>query len=167
MKTLKKRRKQNKTDYRKRLKLLKSGLPRIVFRKTNSYVNSQYVISEEARDKVLLEVNSKRLLSFGWPKNQKGSLKSIPASYLTGFLMGKEIIKNKLSQKVIIDSGMIIMKHKTKPFAFIKGLIDSGINIKCKEKAFPEDERIQGKSLKKDFSKEFNEIKSRIEKNEK
>lgn len=164
MKTLKKRRKKYKTDYGKRLKLLKSGLPRIVFRKTNKYVNGQYVTSEEAKDKILLETSSKKLLSFGWPKEQKGSLKSIPASYLTGFLMGKEILKNKLPQEIIIDTGMIIMKNKTKPFAFIKGIIDSGIKITCKKEAFPEEERITGKSLKNDFSSKFNEIKLKIEK---
>ena len=167
MRTLRKRRKQRKTDYGKRLKLLKSGLPRIAFRKTNKYVNSQYVESKEARDKVLLEVSSKKLLNYGWPKEQEGSLKTIPAAYLTGFLMGKKILKRKLPQKIIIDSGMIIMKNKTKPFAFIKGLIDSGINITCKEDAFPEEDRITGKSLKKDFSEKFNEIKLKIEEKEK
>ena len=38
MKIPKRRRKQGKTDYAKRIKLLKSKSPRIVFRKTNKYI---------------------------------------------------------------------------------------------------------------------------------
>ena len=57
MKTLKRRRKENKTDYGKRLKLLKSGIPRIVFRKTNKYLIAQYVKSEQTKDKIEIGVN--------------------------------------------------------------------------------------------------------------
>ena len=163
MKTLKRRRKSNKTDYGKRLKLLKSEKPRIVFRKTNKYVIAQYITSEETKDKVEIGVNSKQLLNYGWPKEFKESLKSIPASYLIGLLMGKKILTAK-KEGPIIDLGMIRNIHKTKVFAFIKGIIDSGINIKSSEKTFPDEERIKGKHLKKDFSEAFDRIKSNIEK---
>jgi large subunit ribosomal protein L18 len=162
MKTQRRRRTENKTDYKKRMGLLKSGTPRIVFRKTNKYIISQYVISKEAQDSVKFGITSKELLKYGWPKKFEGSLKSIPASYMTGFLMGKQIIKNKL-QSPIIDFGMIRVLHKTKLYAFIRGLIDSGIEIQCKEEAFPEEERIHGENLKEDFSKTFKEVKSKIE----
>ena len=108
MRTIKRRRKEHKTDYHKRIKLLKSSLPRIVFRKTNRYVLGQYVISKEAQDKIVFEVNSKKLKEFGWPKEFENSLKSIPASYLTGFLTGKLILKDKL-EKPILDTGMTRM----------------------------------------------------------
>ena len=163
MKTQKKRRKQNKTDYKKRLNLLKNEAPRIVLRKTNKYFIAQYISSEEAKDKVSFGFNSKILLKYGWPEEFKGSLKSIPAAYLLGYLMGEKILKDKLKQP-IVDVGMIRTIHKTKFFGFLKGLIDSGININCKPEAFPEEERIIGKSLKKDFSKKFEEIKSKLKK---
>jgi len=51
MRTIKKRRKQNKTDYLGRLKLLKSGKPRVVFRRTNKYIIVQYITSKQAQDK--------------------------------------------------------------------------------------------------------------------
>jgi large subunit ribosomal protein L18 len=162
-KTLKRRRKENKTDYLKRLKLLKSKIPRIVFRKTNKYVMAQYVVSKQAKDKVEIGLSSKQLVKYGWPKEFQGSLKSIPASYLTGFLIGKRIIKEK-KETPIIDLGMMRVLHKTKIFAFLKGLIDAGIEIKHKKDVFPDDEKITGENLKKDFSKTFNEIKSKIEK---
>ena len=59
MKTSKKRRKEAKTDYGKRIKLLKSSSPRIVFRKTNKYVIIQYVISKEAKDEIEFGITSK------------------------------------------------------------------------------------------------------------
>ncbi|GAJ13133.1 unnamed protein product, partial [marine sediment metagenome] len=93
MKTLKRRRKEYKTDYSKRIKLLKSGAPRVVFRKTNRYLIAQYVISKEAQDKIEFGINSKHLMKYGWPKESKGSLKSISAAYLTGILVGKKIIE--------------------------------------------------------------------------
>jgi len=161
MKTLKKRRKEYKTDYLKRLKLLKSEVPRIVFRKTNKYLIAQYVISEETRDRIDIGITSKKLMNHGWPKNSQGSLKSLPASYLTGLLIGKEIINNK-KQMPIVDFGMLRVLPKSKVYAFLKGLIDSGVNLKHKEENFPKEDRISGKHLKKDFSKTFNEIKSKI-----
>jgi large subunit ribosomal protein L18 len=163
MKTLKRRRKENKTDYLKRLKLLKSNSSRIVFRKTNKYIISQYVTSKEAQDKIELGINSKDLLKYGWPEESKTSIKSISASYLTGFLMGKNILNKKLKTP-ILDIGMIQNMHKTKVYGFIKGIIDSGVKIKCNEETFPSQERIEGKNMKKDFSKTFSEIKLKIEK---
>ncbi len=161
MKTLKKRRRQNKTDYLKRLKLLKSNSPRIVFRKTNKYIIAQYITSKEAQDKIVIGINSKNLMNYGWPEKAKGSLKSLPASYLTGYLIGKKILKEKLKNP-IFDIGMIRTLHKNRAYAFLKGLIDSGIEIKCQEKVFPDESRIKGKHMKNKIP--FDEIKSKIEK---
>jgi large subunit ribosomal protein L18 len=163
MKVLKKRRQEGKTDYLKRIKLLKSENPRAVFRKTNKYILSQYVTSKNAQDKVVLGFSSKDLFEYGWPKEFSGSLKSIPASYLTGFLMGKSLQKEKLSTP-IVDFGMYRTIHKTKLFSFLKGLIDSGVKINCDKENFPEEERIKGKNLKEDFSKHFDKIKLNLEK---
>jgi large subunit ribosomal protein L18 len=165
MKTLKRRKLEGKTDYMKRFKLLKSDSPRIIFRKTNRYIIAQYVASKEAQDKVEIGISSKNLKKFGWPDEFDGSLKSIPAAYLTGLLIGKEIVKKKLKTP-IVDFGMIRVLSKNKGYAFLKGVVDAGIKIKCDEEQFPEEERLSGKHLKEDFSKIFQEIKSKIEKNE-
>ena len=157
------RRRENKTDYGKRVGLLKSGSPRIVFRKSNRYIVAQYVTSKQAQDKIEFGVVSKDLIALGWPKENSGSLKSIPAAYLTGLLMGKKIQEKKL-ENPIIDFGMNRMLYKTKTYAFLKGVIDSGIEIESREEIFPEEDRLQGKHLKEDFSSKFNEIKSKIEK---
>ena len=158
---IKRRRRERKTDYLKRRNLLKSGTPRIVFRKTNRYIIGQYVISKEAQDFVKEGINSKILLNYSWPKEFENSLKSIPACYFTGLLLGKRILEKKL-EIPIVDSGMIRKISKNRFFAFLKGLKDAGIKIKCGEEFFPEENRIKGKHLKKDFSKIFEEIKSKI-----
>jgi large subunit ribosomal protein L18 len=163
MKTLKRRKLEGKTDYGKRLKLLKSHSPRLIFRKTNRYIIAQYVTSKQAQDKIEIGITSKKLKQFGWPEEFEGSLKSIPAAYLTGFLMGREINKKGLKTP-IVDFGMVRALSKNRGYAFLKGIIDSGVKIKCDEKQFPEEERISGKNLKEDFSKIFKEIKSKIEK---
>ena len=68
MKVPKRRRKEGKTEYNKRLGLLKGKKPRVVFRKTNRYIISQYITSEEAQDKVEFSITSKILMKYGWPK---------------------------------------------------------------------------------------------------
>jgi len=158
MKTLKLRKRKSKTDYANRLKLLKNEKPRVVFRRTNRYILVQYVTSREARDKIEFGITSKELIKYGWPKEAEGSLKSIPASYLTGYLIGKQIIQKKMKTP-IVDFGMLRTSHKTKVFAFLQGLLDAEVKIKC-EKGFPEKERIAGGSLKNKI--DFQKIKSNI-----
>jgi large subunit ribosomal protein L18 len=161
MKTQKRRRKENKTDYLKRLKLLKGEKPRIVFRKTNRFIISEYITSKEAQDRVVFGFDSRKLNEYGWPKDAQGSLKSTTASYLIGYLTGKSIIKQKLDTP-ILDAGMNQAIHKNKIYSFIKGLIDSGIKINCEKEFFPEDSRIKGQHLKNKIP--FEEIKSKIDK---
>ena len=165
MKTLKIRRKRNLTDYRKRINLLKGNRPRIVFRRTNRYLIAQYVTSIETKDRVEIGTSSKVLMEYGWPKEFQNSLKSIPAAYLLGFLMGKKIIAEK-KEPPITDFGMARVLHKSRVFAFIKGITDSGVGLGIGEKkdVFPSDERIAGKNLKRDFSEKFKEVKSKISK---
>jgi large subunit ribosomal protein L18 len=159
----KRRRLEGKTDYAKRFKLLSGATPRLVFRKTNRYVVAQYVSSKAAQDKAELGFTSKNLKKYGWPDEFDGSLKSVSASYLTGFLIGKEIIKKKLKVP-IVDFGMTSIIAKNNSFAFLKGVVDAGVEINCPEESFPDEDRISGKNMKKDFSKIFKEIKLKIEK---
>ncbi len=163
MKTLNKRKRQRKTNYRKRFKLLKAGLSRVVIRKTNKYINIQFVSSYEAKDKVIIGVSSIDLLKYGWPKEKKGSLKSIPASYLTGYLAGKKTLNGK-RDKFILDIGLQRNVHGGRIYAALKGVIDSGVNIAYNKDVFPSDERIKGKHLNYQFEKEFQLILNSLEK---
>jgi len=163
MKTLKRRKLEGRTDYGKRLKLLKSNSPRLVFRKTNRFIIAQYVTSKAAQDKIEIGMTSKKLKGFGWPDDFSGSLKSVPAAYLTGLLMGREINKKRLKAP-IVDFGMIGVLSKNRGYAFLKGVVDAGVKIKCDEEQFPKEERLFGVHMREDFSEKFKEIKSKIEK---
>ena len=87
-----KRRRQKKTDYKLRLSLLKSGICRLVVRKSNSYILGQIIKYEKNGDKTIISVHSKALKKLGW-KNSCGNL---PAAYLTGLILGKKAKENKI-----------------------------------------------------------------------
>lgn len=158
LRTIRKRRRENKTDYKLRTGLLKSGVPRIVIRKTNRYFIAQVIESNEAQDKVVTGVTSKDLVGMGWNEKFQGSLKSIPAGYLTGLLLAKKV----KSGQFIIDLGMARTVSGSRVFSVVKGLIDGGLKIDANKKAFPSDERIAGEHLKTDIKKIIGEVKNKI-----
>ena len=145
---------ERKTNYNKRLILLKGNSLRLVVRKTNKQIIMQIIESKLAQDKILYSVNSKELLKHGWPKDKEGSLKSLAASYLTGLLLGKKA--KELKQKIILDTGLIPSTKGSRIYAAVKGFADSGIEISFNEKIIPGDEMI-----KKDYDF-FEGVKDKI-----
>ena len=158
MKLEKKRRIENKTNYKKRLILLKSKIPRLVVRKTNRYLIIEIIESKHAQDYVESFVSTKELLNYGWPKEMSNSLKSVTAGYLAGLLIGK---KTKIKE-MILDSGLIENTKGSRVYAVVKGISDAGIKIPYKKEILPDENRIQGKHLKNNFSNNFNKIKEKI-----
>ena len=154
----KRRQRERKTDYKKRLGMLKSGKMRVVIRKTNRYLIIQCVKSEEAKDKIILGITSKELLNHGW--ESKNSLKSISASYLTGYLIGKKI-KEK-GYHTILDIGLARNASGGRIYAALKGIVDAGAKINFGEEAFPSEERISGKHLNEKIQKNFIKVKEKI-----
>lgn len=152
-----KRRIQGKTDYKARIILLKGGKARVVFRRTNRYIIGQYIKSKEAKDHVIVGITSKELLKYEWPESRKGSLKSLAASYLCGFLLGKKVI-DKNEKEGVADIGLFRGIAKSRVFSFFKGVIDAGVKVKVKEKMFPDEKRI------KNNIDRFEQIKQNIEK---
>jgi len=153
MKILKKRRRrEGKTDYNHRKRILGGEIPRVIFRKSNRYIISQLIASKESQDRVSSHANSKELLKYGWPVKWTGSLRNIPASYLTGRLLGNKIISAGF-KACILDAGLIKNIAGSRVYAFAKGIIDSGVNLKCNEKMFPSEDRIKGMHIKKDVEK--------------
>ena len=144
LRTMKRRRRENRTDYKARRILLESGIPRIVVRRTNKYFILQAVESSEAQDKVVATVTSKELLKNGWDAKAGGSLKSIPAGYLTGILMAKKLQKGKY----IMDLGMARTLKGSRVFSVVRGLIDGGLDVPVDEKVFPSEDRLSGSHLK-------------------
>ena len=138
------RRRQGLTDYRKRYKLVKSGLPRLVVRKTNRYIIVQVVKSREGGDETLLTVTSKKLSEFGW----KAGFKNLPAAYLTGLLAGV-LAGKKGVEKAIADIGLHSPVAGSRVFAAVKGFRDAGVEIPASEEVFPDEERLRGEHIKK------------------
>ncbi len=140
MKTIRRRRKAAKTDYKARLALLKSEKPRLVIRKTNRYIIVQLVESDIAQDKVIASAVSKELLTKNWPKESEGSLKSLPAAYLTGYLLVKKL--KSLPKSVVLDMGMQRNVHGGRIFAALNGAVDAGLKISHSKESFPSEERL-------------------------
>lgn len=161
LRTQKRRRKERKTDYKLRLTLLKSNKPRIVIRKTNKYFTLQVVESNQAQDKVTLGYSSKNLLKEGLDKSCAGSLKSIPAGYLTGLIFAKKLDKKT---NYIIDLGMVRTISGNRIFAVVKGLVDGGANINTNDSVFPSEERINGEHLDAKVKEAFNKLKTKVSK---
>ena len=82
------RKRELKTNYNKRLKLLTSRKPRVVVRFTNQKIVSQIVEFLPQGDFVKVAVSSEMLKKHGW----KASGKNVPAAYLTGLLLGKKAV---------------------------------------------------------------------------
>lgn len=160
----KRRRNEKKTDYKARTAMLKSEKPRIVFRKTNRYIIGQLIKSKEAKDEISIGVNSKQLIQYGWPEKLTGSLKSLPACYLTGFLLGKKVIDKEGEIEVIFDIGLLRSIYKSRIYAFLKGVIDAGVKINYNKEIIPEEKRLRGEHLKNSVSENFDQIKKQIEK---
>ncbi|MEK6933356.1 MAG: 50S ribosomal protein L18 [Nanoarchaeota archaeon] len=141
MKTSKRRRLEGKTDYKTRLALLVSNKPRLVVRKTNQYIIAQIIEAVDAQDKVICGLTSKKLLEKGWPENLKGHLKNLAACYLTGLTLGKAA-KGKIKE-AILDIGMNRNIPKSRVYAVLKGIIDSGIKIPHDSSSLPSNEMLE------------------------
>src|SRR5688500_19800749 len=83
------RRREGRTDYRRRLGLLRSGQTRVVVRRTATNVIVQFVDWTEGGDAVKATAVAQELAKLGW----EGSSKNTPAAYLTGLLAGKRAAK--------------------------------------------------------------------------
>jgi large subunit ribosomal protein L18 len=141
--TIQYRRKRiQKTNYRKRLGLLKSDKNRLVIRKSNKYIIIQVVSYIPNGDKIIKSCNSKELIKLGW----KFSCKNIPAAYLTGLLIAKAM-KSEKNKECIVDFGLQTpQKGYNKLYAVVKGAIEAGLVIPADKSVFPTDEEILGRT---------------------
>ncbi len=137
-----KRRRLNITDYKNRLALIKTGVPRAVIRKSLKNMRVDVVEYRPSGDRVLAHGCTVELKKFGW----KGPSGNTPAAYLSGYLAGLRA-KRKGIERVYVDLGRQSIVKGSKLMASIKGLIDSGIEVPVDEEFLPSDDRILGKHL--------------------
>ncbi|RLJ03393.1 MAG: 50S ribosomal protein L18 [Candidatus Aenigmatarchaeota archaeon] len=148
------RRREKKTNYRKRLALLKSGKVRLVVRRSLNYTYGQFVEYHRDGDRTIAAVTSKELLKFGW----KGHCGNLPAAYLAGLLLGK---KSNVKE-AILDIGLQRSTKGNRLYAFLKGVLDSGVNVPHDEEMLPSEDRIMGKHISEDTVKNFEAVKNKV-----
>lgn len=156
------RRREGKTDYRYRLRLLKSRLPRAVVRKSLNNTIIQFVEYDPKGDKILATASTLELKKFGWDASNS----TTPAAYLVGLLAGKRAAKKEIS-KAVLDVGLQKPTKGSKLFASLKGIVDAGVAVPHDESILPSEERLNGKHLDENLAVKFEEVKNKILKGEK
>jgi large subunit ribosomal protein L18 len=133
------RRREGKTDYYQRSKLVVADVPRMVVRKTNRHIIIQLVTAEMDGDRTLVAANSSELSEFGY----KGSASSTPAAYLTGLLFAVKARKAK-NHAAVLDIGLNRATPGARVFAALKGALEGGLDIPHGEEILPDDARVKG-----------------------
>jgi large subunit ribosomal protein L18 len=133
------RKREGRTDYKKRLKLLLSNKPRLVIRKTNRNIIAQLIDYSPDGDIILASGNSQELTKLGW----KAGRTNLPSAYLTGMLIAKKALAKK-HKEAILDLGLQASTKGSKIYACLKGAIEGGLSIPCDPEILPSDERIKG-----------------------
>ncbi len=173
------RRREGRTNFHKRLSLVKSGKKRLVVRKTANSLICQVVDYKHKGDITLVSATSKELPAFGW----KGGTGNLPGSYLVGYLCAVRA-KDKNISEAILDIGLQRSTKGSRIYAALKGALDGGLNVPFSEDILPSDERIRGTHIQgmaeknpsmfsglkksgidaKNMSKHFDEVKAKISK---
>jgi len=151
------RRREGKTDYRKRLALLKSGKHRLVVRKTLTKTIVQVIEYHPSGDLVRATALSTELSGHGWTH----SFSNTPAAYLTGLIAGKRAMKVGISEAVL-DIGLNVSVKGSKAFAVLKGVLDAGVDIPHGETILPSGNAIRGTFIGDEIAADFDKTKERI-----
>ncbi len=137
------RRREGKTNYHKRYKMVLSGHPRFIVRKTLKHIIVQVVVAKPEGDKVIAAAHSRELCKkYGW----KGGLSNTPAAYLTGMLAALRALKAGIKY-AIPDIGLHAPTRGAKVFAAIKAANDVGLRVPVSKEVIPSDERIHGEHI--------------------
>lgn len=133
------RRREGRTDYYQRQRLIVSGRNRMVIRKTNRHIIIQLIAAQMDGDYTLVHVNSRELVNYGY----KGYLGNTPAAYLTGMLFA--VCAQKAGYEgAIVDIGLQVASTGARVFAAVKGAVDAGFDVPVGESILPDDDRCNG-----------------------
>ena len=135
-----KRTRQRKTNYRKRAALLLNRSYFIVAKISDQNVSCQVLKPTIKGDIVICSAHSRELRKYGW----KGSMNSLPACYLTGFLLGKKSIANATNNAILYTG---TGSFTSRVAACLKGILAAGVNVPVSEDNLPTDDRTSGKHI--------------------
>ena len=157
------RRRENRTNYGKRLGLIKGETPRLVARATNTGILVQVVKFDEKGDKTLASAHSRELAAHGWMPQS-----NTPTAFLVGLLAGSRAKKAGV-KGFHLDVGMSTPTKGAILFAAGLGAKASGLQASIDEKLV-DAKRIDGshiaayaKKMKADDSAKYSRHFSRYE----
>ena len=145
------RRREVRTDYHQRLRLLKSGKPRLVARVSNRHVRAQLITPGPGGDETHAAATSEDLAEYGWDA-PPGNL---PSAYLTGLLAGNRAIEAGV-EEAVLDIGLHTATPGNKVFAVQEGAIDAGIEIPHNDSVLAEWPRTRGEHIA-DYAEQLDE----------
>jgi large subunit ribosomal protein L18 len=155
------RKREGKTNYKKRIAYLSSDLPRLVVRKSLKNIVAQIVAYEPKGDRIVASFNSRNLIKLGWTHARS----NMPSAYLVGYAIAKKAIKVSI-KNAILDLGLYDPVNGSKLYAVLKGATDAGLSIPHEKNVLPPEERIKGKHIaehkKIDVEKQFNEVLAKL-----
>ncbi|MDS0475512.1 50S ribosomal protein L18 [Natrinema sp. 1APR25-10V2] len=136
------RRREVRTDYHQRLRLLKSGKPRLVARKSNKHTTAQLITPGPQGDETLASAHSSDLEEYGWD----APTSNISAAYLTGLLAGQRAVDAGL-EEAVLDIGLNTATPGNKVFAVQEGAIDAGLEIPHNDSVLADWSRTRGEHI--------------------
>lgn len=138
-----KRKSKGKTDYKKRLELIKSKKARLVVRKSLKNISAQLIEYHPGGDKILISAHTKELIKkYNFPAKR-----NLPSAYLTGLLIASKA-RQKNIKEAILDTGLYVSIKGSIIYAVLKGAIDGGLKIPYSREILPKQERLLGKHTK-------------------
>ncbi len=159
------RRRQGKTDYRKRRGIIASKRNFLTVSISNKHIYGQIHRASAKGDYTICSASSSDLLDIGgW----RGSPKNIPSAYLTGYLLGKRSLGKDLNS-VVYYSGVASYIHGSRIASLVKGAKDAGLDILVDDESLPDESRTKGehimiyaRKLESEDKKSFNHSFSKI-----
>src|SRR3989338_1164609 len=138
------RKRQGRTYYRKRLRMLMSNKSRFVVRSSLKNFQASVIEYSAKGDKVLFTVDSKALAKLCW----KGDNGNIPSAYLIGALAGKKALEKGIKEAVL-DLGFHNSTNGSRRYAALAGAVDAGLSIPFNPEVLPSKDRISGEHIAK------------------
>ncbi|MHA2116659.1 MAG: 50S ribosomal protein L18 [Candidatus Thorarchaeota archaeon] len=136
------RRREGKTNYYRRRRLLQSRSPRLVVRKTNNATIVQIINASVIGDSTVASAISTELSNHGWVAGTG----NIPSAYLTGLLAGLRA-KTRGVKSAVLDVGLNPPVKGSRVYAALKGAVDAGLEVPFNPEVIPDESRITGEHI--------------------
>jgi large subunit ribosomal protein L18 len=152
------RRREGRTDYHQRKRLLRGRELRAVVRKSLRHTSIQLVDFTLEGDKVLVSAHSKELTNMGW----QFSTSNLPSAYLTGYMAGKRAMAKGI-ESAVLDIGLNVPVKGSTCFAALQGMVDAGLYIPHGDDVMPSEERVKGHHISDDIESAMDDIIGKLE----